>query len=208
MVKTPEVKGIRNKDPIVLRMRKDASYRYIGNYVKPKPEFVSEGYKEFVSSVVSDSGFDKIVIKPRGGPTYVSYQSPVHKPLKPLERFMEEDFQGPFRQCDNPLMEKIIYKNREIFFGLINKKFVAFTTFFYYDIKDKKKKKGMNIYKLEEVSEENNNRGYLRAVAKVTLTDLMNKEIKRIKKIEDDHKRTVSVYRMNWPEYNYHDMTA
>lgn len=195
MVKTEKFKMKVVKDSVVLRMRKDSGCRYIGNYVKPRSEFRSEGYKEFVSSVITTPYGGKIVSFPRGGETYASYESPVHKPL---ELIKEEDFQGPFEQCDDPLMEKIIYKKQKIYFGLVNNKLATFSVSY-----DQKGKKQMILYDIRKVNNEESNRKYLKAVAKVTLTDLMKKEIA---KLEDKKKRLVPVFRINWPEYNIYDM--
>tara|TARA_Y100000310_G_C20635836_1_gene791109 strand:- start:625 stop:1221 length:597 start_codon:yes stop_codon:yes gene_type:complete len=192
MVNTLQSKEKVTKDPIVLKMRKDSGYNCIGNYVKPKPGFRSEGYKEFVSSIARTPWGNKVVSSPRGGEEYVSYKSPVHKPL---EMLTEEDFQGPFEQRNGPLVG-IIYKKQEIYFGLINNKLATFSILY-----NQKGEKQMILYDVRKVSDKENNRGYLKAVAKVTLTDLMKKEIARL---EDNKKRLVPVFKINLPEYNMH----
>ncbi len=187
MVNTLKSKERVAEDPIILRMRKDSGYRYVGNYVKPKSGFVSEGYKEFVSSIISTPWGDKVRSFPRGGEIYVSYESPVYKPL---ERLMEEDFQGPFEQGDYPLMEKIIYKKQKIYFGIINDKLATFSVSY-----NQKGEKQMILYNLRKIGNKENNRKYLKTVAKATLTDLMKKEIA---KLEDNKKRLVPAFKMNW----------
>jgi len=185
---------IKTEEPIILKMRKKSRCSYVGQYVEPESGFISEGYKEFVSTIISTPWGAKVRSFPRGGETHVSYKSPVYKPL---ERLMEEDFQGPFEQGDYPLMEKIIYKKQKIYFGIINDKLATFSVSY-----NQKGEKQMVLYNLRKVGEKENNREYLRAVAEATLTDLMRKEISRL---EDNKKRLVSAFKMNWPEYKMYD---
>jgi len=97
------------------------------------------------------------------------YQNPVHKPY---------NF-GPFTQCENPMMEKIIYKGEKIYLGIINNKLATFSVSY-----DTDGKKQMILHNLKKITREQNNRDYLKNTAKNTLDNLIDK---------------VYAYQINWP---------
>ena len=96
------------------------------------------------------------------------YPNPIYKPY---------NF-GPFTQCENPMMEKIIYRGEKIYLGIINDKLATFSVS--YD----NGKKQMILHNLKKITKEQNNRNYLKNTAKNTLDNLIDK---------------VDAYQINWP---------
>ncbi len=99
---------------------------------------------------------------------FTTYRSPVYKPYKYYTA-------GPFTQCDNPIIEKIIHKGRKMYLGIINNKLVTYSVSY-----DKDGKKQFHLRDLKMIGEEQNNRQYLRKVAAEKLNEFIEKD-KRIK---------------------------
>ena len=174
-------------------LEKKESYDYLGKYIIPEPVIRPTREKKIRTPAFS-SGI-KIITSSQE----VEQESHRKHKCKP---FIKKKFRGLFSNSgDNPIVEGIICGNKMMYFGLINRKLVTFTVFSHYDARDKKTKRDVSkhnfeaVYGFEEVSEENNNREYVRAVARKKLTDLIKKEIA----IE---KRAVHVHTItNWAKF-------
>lgn len=182
---------MRNGKATLERMRG----RFIGEYAKPKSKIKYE-YEKSIAKINLTVGelFTKnrntameftiakwlekgkktkpkhMIIPEEKSPCkgFSIYQNPVHKPY---------NF-GPFTQCENPMMEKIIYKGEIIYLGIINDKLATFSVS--YD----NGKKQMILHNLKKITKEQNNRDYLKNTAKNTLDNLISK---------------VDAYQINWP---------
>jgi hypothetical protein len=58
------------------------------------------------------------------------YRSPVYKPY-PYEckKLEEKNFNGPFEQSKNPMIEKIIIGNKKLYFGVVKDKLITYSVF-------------------------------------------------------------------------------
>jgi hypothetical protein len=103
---------------------------------------------------------------------YRTYKSPVYQPHV-VGIFDENHYLGPESINDDPSIEHIRYKGKDIFFGMINGKIAMYSTFF-----DTAGKKQMQLYHVEHIDPENENRLFLKQQALTFLSMLRNEDRK------------------------------
>lgn len=156
-IETPDING----DSAGEYVRK--VYEFEKKYHERK-DLVAKGNKLLsldVSRILKDRNYRTYRIKKTPLVTYyTTFKSPVFKPWTA----------GPFTQYNKPMIEKIIYKGKKIYFGLINNKLVEYT------VKFKDGKKQMDNYEVMFIKKNQNNREYLKNFARKRLNDLIEND--------------------------------
>ncbi len=102
---------------------------------------------------------------------YKAYKSPVYH-SHVVGVFDENHYVGPESINEDPTIERIQYKGKDIFFGMINGKVAMYSTYF-----DTNGKKQMQLYHVEHINPENENRLFLKQQALSFLSELRNQDL-------------------------------
>ena len=133
---------------------------------------------------------------------FKDYEAVLSQLYKPYlgDQVNKRDFQGPVTQFKGLVrvrgrkyhvkIEKLIYRNKEIFFGTVNNKLAI------YSVLNSNGKRKMQLHGLEKLTEEQNNTKYLKERASKALFNLLGREKKRIAR------RVKPAYSVNWPDYS------